>query len=36
MEELIAWAAYSELEHEDYKKQQEQAQKNRAFKGIKR
>ena len=36
MEELIAWAAYAELEHEEYKKQQEQAQKNRAFKGIKR
>ena len=36
MEELIAWAAYAELEHEDYKKQQEQAQRSSALKGRRR
>ena len=33
---MIAWAAFAELEDEEYKKQQEQAQRNSAFKGRKR
>ena len=33
---MIAWAAYAEIEHEEYKKQQEQAQRNSALKGRRR
>ena len=33
---MIAWAAYAEIEHEEYKKQQEQAQKVSALRGKKR
>ena len=33
---MIAWAAYTELENEEYKKQQELAQKTNALKGRKR
>ena len=28
---MIGWAAYAEIEHEEYKKQQEQAQKTNAL-----
>ena len=33
---MMGWAAYAELEHEDYKKQQEQAQRSSALKGRRR
>ena len=33
---MIGWVAYLEIENEEYKKQQEQAQRNSAFKGRKR
>ncbi len=33
---MISWAAYSELEHEEYEKQKEQAQRSSALKGRKR
>ena len=33
---MIGWATYSELESEEYKKEQEQAQRNSALKGRKR
>ena len=33
---MMGWAAYAELEHEDYKKQQEQAQRSSALKGSRR
>ena len=33
---MIAWAAYAELENEEYKEQQELAQRNNALKGRKR
>ena len=33
---MIAWAAFAELEDEEYKKQQQQAQKNNALRGKKR
>ena len=33
---MIGWAAYAEIEHEEYKKQQEQAQKTNALRGKKR
>ena len=33
---MIGWAAYAEIEHEEYKKQQEQAQKNNALRGKRR
>ena len=33
---MIGWAAFAELEHEDFEKQQEQAQRNSALKGRKR
>jgi len=36
MEEMIGWAAYSEIESDEYKKQQEQAQKHSALKGRRR
>ena len=36
IEELIGWAAYAEIEHEDFERQQEQAQRNSALKGRKR
>ena len=36
IEELIAWAAYIEIEHEEYNKQKEQAQKTNALKGKRR
>ena len=36
IEEMIGWAAYSEIEHEEYKKQQEQAQKTNALRGKRR
>ena len=36
VEEMIGWVAFIELENEEYKKQQEQAQKNSALKGRKR
>ena len=36
IEEMIGWAAYAEIEHEDFEKQQEQAQRNSALKGRKR
>ena len=36
IEEMIGWAAYNEIENEEYKKQQEQAQRNSALKGKRR
>ncbi len=33
---MIAWAAYNEIENEEYKKQQEQAQKTNALRGKRR
>ena len=36
IEEMIGWAAYAELEHEELKKQQEQAQKASALRGKRR
>ena len=33
---MIGWAAFAEIEHEEYEKQREQAQRNRAIKGRKR
>ena len=33
---MIGWAAYAEIEYEDFQKQQEQAQKNSALKGKRR
>ena len=36
IEEMIGWAAYAEIEHEDFERQQEQAQRNSALKGRKR
>ena len=33
---MIGWAAYSEIEHEEYEKQKEQAQRSSAIKGRKR
>jgi len=36
VEEMIAWAAYAEIENEEYEKRQEQAQRTSAIKGRKR
>ena len=36
VEEMIGWAAYAEIEYEEYEKQKEQAQRNSALKGRKR
>ena len=36
MEEMIGWAAYAEIEHDEMKKQQEQAQRSSALKGRRR
>ena len=36
VEEMIGWAAYSEIQYEEYEKQKEQAQRNSALKGKKR
>ena len=33
---MIAWAAYAEIEHEEYEKRQEQAQRVSALKGKRR
>ena len=33
---MIGWAAYSEIEHDEYEKQREQAQRSSAIKGRKR
>ena len=33
---MIGWAAYAEIEYEQYEKQKEQAQRNSAIKGRKR
>ena len=33
---MIAWAAYAEIESEEYEKQREQAQKTNALKGKRR
>tara|TARA_R100000329_G_scaffold32360_1_gene30017 strand:- start:904 stop:1014 length:111 start_codon:yes stop_codon:yes gene_type:complete len=30
---MIGWAAYAEIEHEDFKKQQGEAQRSSALKG---
>ena len=36
IEEMTAWAAFAELEDEEYEKQRQQAQKNSALKGRRR
>ena len=36
VEEMIGWAAYAEIEHDEMKKQQEQAQKTNALRGKRR
>ena len=33
---MMGWAAFSEIEHEEMKKQQEQAQRNNALRGKRR
>jgi len=33
---MIGWAAYAEIENEEYNKQKEQAQKTNALRGKKR
>jgi|GEM_PF-6759154 len=33
---MIGWAAYAEIEHEDFEQQREQAQRSSALKGKKR
>ena len=33
---MIGWAAFSEIEHEEFKKEQEQAQWSSALRGKKR
>ncbi len=33
---MIGWAAYAEIEYEEYEKQKEQAQRNSALKGRRR
>ena len=36
IEEMIGWAAYNEIESEEYEKQKEQAQRNSALRGKRR
>ena len=36
IEQMISWAAYGELEHEEYEKQREQAQRSNALRGKRR
>ena len=36
VEEMIGWAAYAEIEYEEYEKQKKQAQTSSALKGRKR
>ena len=36
IEEMIGWAGFADLEDEEYKKQQEQAQRSSALRGKKR
>ena len=36
IEEMIGWAAYAEIENEEYEKQKEQAQRASALRGKKR
>ena len=36
VEEMIGWAAYSEIEYDEFQKQKELAQRNSALKGRKR
>ena len=33
---MVGWAAYAEIEHDEYEKQREQAQRSSAIKGRKR
>ena len=33
---MMGWAVFAEIEHEEFKKQQEQAQRNSALKGKRR
>jgi|TARA_B100000085_G_C18219689_1_gene381248 hypothetical protein len=33
---MIGWAAYAELEHEEYKKEQDKVQRSSAIKGRRR
>ena len=33
---MVGWAAYSEIEYDEYEKQKEQAQRSSAIKGRKR
>ena len=33
VEEMIGWAAYAEIEHENFEKQQQEAQRGSALKG---
>ena len=35
-EEMISWAAFAELENEEYEKQREQAQRSNALRGKRR
>jgi len=36
IEEMIGWAAYAEIENEEYEKQREQAQRSSALRGKRR
>jgi len=33
---MVGWAAFAEIEHEQFKKEQEQAQRSNALRGKKR
>ena len=36
VEEMVGWAAFAEIENEEYEKQKEQAQRSSALKGKRR
>ena len=36
VEEMIGWAAYAEIEHENFEKQKQEAQRGSALKGKRR
>ena len=36
IEEMMGWAAYNQIENEEYEKQKEQAQRSSALRGKKR
>jgi|TARA_R100001126_G_C4860015_1_gene166810 hypothetical protein len=36
VEEMVGWAAYAQLEHEEYQKEQDKVQRSSAIKGRRR